>query len=222
MRTGGLPNALASAKARSSSSSCCAKVKSAPYCGVFGLNSDFGAPAQSVLNTGDAISETRRLNLSSTALASAMSFASHMITFLLCIARSSTQPRPNSRAAISQAWGKSCEISSVITDSLNEEALPIRQVNGSAAMPTPRRKSRRVGIGRGLSTIRRETSTCARVGLQPDEILQLRLPRQREGEDRVAGDDRDLLPAVGGVAHRRGVNRRAELDVPQVLAGAGI
>src|SRR4051812_12770147 len=129
-----------------------------------------------------------------------MSFASHMITFLLCIARSSTQPRPNSRAATSQACGKSCEISSVITESLNEEAPPVRQVNGSAAMPTPRRKSRRVGIGR----------------------LYLRLLCQRERKDGVPGDDRDLLPAVGGVADRGRVNRRAELHVPEVLARVGV
>src|SRR5436190_14201532 len=45
-----------------------------------------------------------------------MSCASQLMTFLLCMARSSTHPRPNSRAATSQACPKSCEISSVRTE----------------------------------------------------------------------------------------------------------
>jgi len=57
-RIGALSNAFDSANARSSSSSCCSNVKSAPYCGVFGLEGDFGAPGQSILKIGDAISET--------------------------------------------------------------------------------------------------------------------------------------------------------------------
>src|SRR5262245_48124459 len=146
MRIGGLPNALASANARSNSSSCCSNVKSeAPNSGFFGLYGDFGAPGQSVLKIGDAISDTRRLNFLRIAWASAMSCAFQLMMFLSCIARSSTQPRPNSFEATSHACAKSWEISSVITDSLNAEVSNARP-SGSAATPRLNRNSRRDGI----------------------------------------------------------------------------
>src|SRR5436190_10042342 len=109
--------------ARSSSSSCCSYVKSAPNSGFFGLNGDFGAPGQSGLNTGDGISDTRSLKRSSTPRASATSCASQFMMFLPCIARSSTYSSPNSRAATSQARPKSCEISSVSTESVKVAML---------------------------------------------------------------------------------------------------
>src|SRR5207247_5475801 len=112
----GVLNARASSIARSRSSFCCSYVKSAPNSGFFGLNGDFGAPGQSVLKTGEAISETRSLKRSRTPRASATSCASQFMMFLPCIARSSTYPRPNSRAATSHARPKTCEISSVRTD----------------------------------------------------------------------------------------------------------
>ena len=46
----------------------------------------------------------------------------------------------------------------------------------------------------------------------------LRLLRQGEREERVAGRDRDVLAAVDRKAHRRGLNRGAERHVPQVAA----
>src|SRR5262249_7027591 len=51
---------------------------------------------------------------------------------------------------------------------------------------------------------------------------RLRFVSQRKRKDRVAGDDRDLLAAVDRVADRGRLNLRAELHVPQVLAGVGI
>src|SRR5262245_8789241 len=71
--------------------------------------------------------------------------------FLLPIARSSTQPRPNSFAATSQACAKSWEISSVITESLKPEAASARRhIAGTAATPRPNRNVRRDG----MSTLR--------------------------------------------------------------------
>ena len=44
------------------------------------------------------------------------------------------------------------------------------------------------------------------------------LPPQRERKQRVASGDRDVLTSIHGEAHRGGLNRRAERDVPQRLA----
>jgi CheY-like chemotaxis protein len=46
--------------------------------------------------------------------------------------------------------------------------------------------------------------------------------RQREGEDGVAGRDREELPAVDGVADGRGANRGAVRHVPQVAPRVGV
>src|SRR5258708_6337835 len=66
------------------------------------------------------------------------------MTFLLCMARSSTQPRPNSRAATSQACAKSCEISSVRMEILAVAMVfQIRLVDLGARL----RRARFVGHG---------------------------------------------------------------------------
>src|ERR1700744_3524416 len=88
---------------------------------------DFGAPGQSTLNSGLAISVTCNLYFARIFFASAISASVDTCRFLPHISRISTQCRPNSFAITEQAWSKSCEISSEITESLNGEP--------AAAMP---------------------------------------------------------------------------------------
>src|SRR6202040_4115393 len=83
------------------------------------MNFDFGAPGQSTLNTGLAMSVTFRLYFFSRRNASAISVASSLVLFLFQSSRISTHPIPNCCEATSQAWPKSCEISSVMTEILN-------------------------------------------------------------------------------------------------------
>src|SRR5579864_5616320 len=92
---------------RSSTSPCCSYVKSALNCAPLGLNFDFGAPGQSTLKSGLAMSVTRSLYFSRIRRASAISLASRFRMFLFHIPRSSIHSMPNSCAATSQARPKS-------------------------------------------------------------------------------------------------------------------
>ena len=94
-------------------------MKLAPKESCSGLNFDLGAPGQSTLKSGPAISVTRRLFFFRMLFASAISLASRFTTFLSHMLRSSIHSIPNCCDATSQARPKSCEISSLITAILN-------------------------------------------------------------------------------------------------------
>ena len=81
----------------------------------FGLNFDWGAPGQSTLNKGLAMSVTRNLARSRRRRASATSLLSSLTIFLFHMLRSSIHSRPNSFETISTARAKSWEISSLMT-----------------------------------------------------------------------------------------------------------
>src|SRR6266404_7667650 len=100
---------------RSSTSSCCSNVKSALNWSLLGLNFDFGAPGQSTLNSGLAMSVTRRLYFFRRRSDSAISLEFRSSTFLFHMPRSSIQLMPNLCEAISHARPKSCPISSLMT-----------------------------------------------------------------------------------------------------------
>src|SRR5579863_5813832 len=108
--------------ARSRTSSCWARVKSAPKL-FASLNLDFGAPGQSTLKSGLAMSVTLSWNFSRMRRASATSFSSRLMMFFFHMPRSSIHPMPNSRDATSQAWPKSCEISSLMMETRKGEWL---------------------------------------------------------------------------------------------------
>src|SRR5579864_530659 len=133
--------------ARSRTSSCCCRVKLAPKL-LPSLNFDFGAPGQSTLNSGLAMSVTFSWNLSRMRRASATSFSSRLTMFFFHMLRSSIQCIPNSPDATSQAWPKSCEISSLMTET-RKGAVELgggekRDAALVAVMATiPRRNSRR-------------------------------------------------------------------------------
>src|ERR1035437_4964566 len=118
--------------ARSKTSSCCARVKLAPK-PLASLNFDLGAPGQSTLNSGLAMSVTFSWYLSRMRRASATSFSSRLTMFFFHMPRSSIQPMPNSREATSQAWPKSWEISSLMTEMRNGEPPSRRGANRDAA-----------------------------------------------------------------------------------------
>ena len=88
-----------------------------------------GAPGQSTLKSGLAMSVTRRLFFFRRRCASAISLASRLTTFLFHMVRSSIHSIPNCWEATSQAWPKSCEISSLMTAILKGD-LPRRGVVG--------------------------------------------------------------------------------------------
>src|SRR5260370_1502514 len=112
-----------------------------PYC-------DLGAPGQSTLNSGLAMSVTCRLYLARIFCASAISASEEAWRFLPHISRSSTHCRPKSFAITEHAWSKSCEISSEITEILkgdcDADALPKsgRVAQAAAAIPAPAIKLR--------------------------------------------------------------------------------
>src|SRR5271154_3579038 len=113
-----------------------------PYC-------DLGAPGQSTLNNGLAMSVTCSLYLANIFCASAISASEEAWRFLPHISRSSTHCRPKSFAMTEHAWSKSCETSSEITEILNGDcdaaAMPKSGcvAQDAAVIPTPARKLRR-------------------------------------------------------------------------------
>src|SRR5580700_379820 len=152
-------NVLASEMHRSSSLSCALASKSAWNWSRLSFFDDRGAPGQSVLNSGLAISVTRSLCSSRIFFASSICLASSSVTFLLHIERSSIQRSPNSPDTIWHALSKSCVISSLITASRNghapgsaasatREDAPAFAIDGmiasSPASPNPASTARRV------------------------------------------------------------------------------
>src|SRR5439155_17250617 len=109
---------------------------------------DLGAPGQSTLNSGLAMSVTCRLYLARIFCASAISASEEAWRFLPHISRSSTQCKPKSFAITEHAWSKSCEISSEITDILTGDcdATAIRKrgraAKAAAVIPAPAIKLR--------------------------------------------------------------------------------
>src|SRR5579859_673861 len=156
-RTRSVLNALAMARLRSKTSSCCSKVKSALNWScrllgsALGLYLDLGAPGQSVLKSGLAISVTRNLFFCRMRRASATSLASRLTMFLSHMPRNSIHCMPNSLEATSQTWPKSCPISSLITAILNGERDAPEKANAgmeeaaapATVKPKLARKSRR-------------------------------------------------------------------------------
>src|SRR5581483_3290742 len=156
-RTRFVPNALAMARLRSKTSSCCSKVKSALNWSwllpgaALGLYLDLGAPGQSVLKSGLAISVTRKLFFCRIRRASATSLASRLTMFLSHMPRNSIHCMPNSFDATSQTWPKSWPISSLMTAILKGERIAPEKANegmdeaaaAAAVRPKPARKSRR-------------------------------------------------------------------------------
>src|SRR5215475_13243483 len=69
------------------------------------------------------MSVTRKLFFLSSRTASSISFASRAAIFLFHMPRSSIHSMPNCLEATSQAWPKSCEISSLMTAILNGDLL---------------------------------------------------------------------------------------------------
>src|ERR1700730_16857663 len=109
---------------------------------------DFGAPGQSTLNSGLAMSVTCRLYLASIFCASAISASEEAWRFLPHISRNSTQCKPKSFAITEHAWSKSCEISSDMTAILKGDCdgAPMpksgRVAQNAAVIPAPARKLR--------------------------------------------------------------------------------
>src|SRR5258705_11513208 len=109
---------------------------------------DLGAPVQSTLNSGLAMSVTCRLYLARIFCASAISASVETWRFLPHISRSSTHCRPKSFAITEHAWSKSCEISSEITEILKGDcdAVAIPKSGGAAqaaaVIPAPAIKLR--------------------------------------------------------------------------------
>src|SRR5438477_8643403 len=100
------------------------------------------------------------------------------MTFLLCMARSSTQPRPNSRAATSQACPKSCEISSVRMEIFAVAMVfQIRLVDLGARF----RRARLIGHG---------------VQLDDDPAAELDVVNRREHTRNVDAASSQLDPAI--------------------------
>src|ERR1700733_9621898 len=100
---------------RSISLSCALASKSAWNWSRVWLCEERGAPGQSVLNRGLAISVTRNLCSPRSFFASSTCFASSSVTFLSHIERSSIQRSPKSTETIWHAFSKSWVISSLIT-----------------------------------------------------------------------------------------------------------
>ena len=115
-----------------------------------GLKWESGAPGQSTLNSGLAMSVTRRLYFARMARARARSSEARSVMFLPHRVRSSTHCRPKSLAATEQAWSKSSEISLVITLSLKGEFIWAKARSGTdraaVAQADVARNSRRVVI----------------------------------------------------------------------------
>src|ERR1700734_3162330 len=109
---------------------------------------DLGAPGQSTLNKGLAMSVTCRLYLANIFCASAISASDEAWRFLPHISRSSTHCSPKSFAMTEHAWSKSCEFSSEITAILKGDCdAAVMQKSGRAAKaatvsPAPARKLR--------------------------------------------------------------------------------
>src|SRR5580704_16917401 len=118
-------NCLASSMQCSSNGSCCLKSKSAWNWSRLGLLLERGAPGQSTLKSGLAISVTRSWYFCKMRCDSAISLASKSVTFLFHMERSSIQCKPKSLVAISQARPKSGVSSSLMTESLNGQ-LPAK------------------------------------------------------------------------------------------------
>src|SRR6267143_3194647 len=124
---------------RSRTSPCWSYVKSALNFAPLGLNFDLGAPGQSTLNSGLAISVTRSLNFSRMRRASATSVASSFRIFLFHMPRSSIHSKPNSRDMTSQARPKSWPSSSLITEIRKGEFIPSAPVFLGDILCWPRR-----------------------------------------------------------------------------------
>src|ERR1700723_1273724 len=94
------------------------------------------------------MSVTCRLYLASIFCASAISASEEACRFLPHISRSSTHCKPKSFAIMEQAWSKSCEISSEITEILKGDcdaaAMPKsgRVAQAAAVIPAPAIKFR--------------------------------------------------------------------------------
>src|SRR6266404_2170802 len=138
-RTRSVLNALARAMLRSRTSPCWSYVKSALNCAPLGLNFDLGAPGQSTLKSGLAMSVTRSLYFSRMRRASATSLASSLRMFLFHMPRSSTHSNPNSREMTSQARPKSWPSSSLITEMRKGEFIPSAPVFLGDILYWPRR-----------------------------------------------------------------------------------
>jgi len=156
----------------SSTSSCSLKPKLAPKLSFLGLYGERGAPGQSVLKSGLAMSVTRSLYLSRMALALAMSASSSVEMFLPHMERNSTHSRPKSLAITEQAWSKSGEISSLITATRNVDfnlaAITDKgNVFAAAAAPVALRKVRRETSGiRGSCGLKRSGRAIIRTQLR--------------------------------------------------------
>src|SRR5579863_7624345 len=112
------------------------------------------------------MSVTRRLYLARIVSASLVCAASSSVMFLFHMLRSSIHFRPKSCAATKQTWSKSCEISSLMTDTLKGQLA--RAVRGRPAIapiaPTPARNVRRES-GMCISLIVKRGALSARIGL---------------------------------------------------------
>src|SRR5713101_3063237 len=91
---------------------------------------------------------TRKLLLCKMRWTSAISLASRLTTFLFHRERSSTNPMPNSREAIWQAWAKSWESSSVTTASfIDIYKLQEKQLQDSCKLQVPGSQLQAGGAG---------------------------------------------------------------------------
>src|SRR6185437_3048133 len=137
-RTRSVPKSLASSMQCSSSASCALKSSSAWKVSRRSLCLDVGAPCQSTLNRGLAMSVNFRLYFARIRFDSAIWFASSVVMFLFHMPRSSIQLRPKSFAATEHEWSKSCEISSLMTATRNGQlAAAARILSGAAQNAAP-------------------------------------------------------------------------------------
>src|ERR1700689_35448 len=151
----------------SSSLSCALASKSAWNWSRLSPRVDRGAPGQSVLNNGLAISVTRSLFSSRIFRASSSSFASSSVTFLFHVVPNSIQCRPKSPGTIWHSFSKSCVISSLIPASLNGHVLASNSaVSGAISENAPALftsggiAASRAAIPKPPSTLRLVYSMC--------------------------------------------------------------
>ena len=125
-------NCFARAMQAARTSSCFLKSAVAAKESFWALNLERGAPGQSTLKSGLAMSVTRRLYLARMACARVTSSELRSAMFLPHRARISTHWSPNSFEATEHAWSKSGDISSVMTLSLKGEFACARARLGQA------------------------------------------------------------------------------------------